>query len=561
MKFIVYAIGSLLASSCLVKGDRATNVLDKKRLLRNAIPYDRTRQMADQDDVYLYSEDSNVFDYFDAKYGNKQIDDETYPQANIYPTDSVKFKSCINIETEDYDLLLDNIVGYAKKNIVSSTRSYVLFDLCESGNCATGTDNTFMVDLNTYIQATIDNGPAEREKTCEACQEYANTCNGRRKDRRLDEYATTNCTYVIFDENACDKCSEYDCWDNYNDDQSGAYEELEDWIVQNTECIQTGSQWKDFDLYQAWTCNEDGTGIEMGVFIDQYCRMQQKQFTFEDDRIEQSQDIIDMMFNKPISCQDDDWYYLDFDSAVAMTYGECVAYVDDISEACGMLFYSDFVPRKISNCGTTQNITKLLYQSGDEDFVEYDEARKDLYSRQERKIKWYTFDLSADDALDGASTCKAVSSVYEQSKSLGSGIWKWLVFVAGMAVGFFGAVYCGLHFQKRQKLKQVQDIEESVKKIPARDYRAMEDQMSPRREPVSPRSRSLLTDEERKEHLEDSKGEEHGISTALKVKKSFSKVRSLIQSKSFRKETEQVEDDMVILDATGGDEVMNVSEQ
>ena len=130
-----------------------------------------------------------------------------------------------------------------------------------------------------------------------------------------------------------------------------------------------------------------------------------------------------------------------------------------------------------------------------------------------------------------------------------------------MAVGFFGAVYCGLHFQKRQKLKQVQDIEESVKKIPARDYRAMEDQMSPRREPVSPRSRSLLTDEERKEHLEDSKGEEHGISTALKVKQSFSKVRSLIQSKSFRKETEQVEDDMVILDATGGDEVMYVSEQ
>jgi hypothetical protein len=546
MKFIRRVTSSVLLYSPLTTAEVVrSKKINSERVRRNSIPHDHVRQLEDQNSYY-YGDDQNIFNFIEEKYGDSQIQDDGYNRMQISPNQMVQFRSCVAVETENYNLLLDNLVDYTKEGVLTSIQNYVLFDICSSSDC-NDDDNVFVVDLETYIGATLDSGPAERQKTCEACKEYADTCTSGGDDgerRYLEQITETNCTYVMFDEDTCLKCSEYNCWD---DDQAD-FENIENWVSQYAECSQLNYQWNDLDLYARWTCNKQGTGMEMGVFIDPYCTMQQTQleytnFVQDSGYAEESQDVVDMMFQGKISCQDDDWYYLDYDSYMEMVEGgdQCHAYEDDISEACGELFYSDFVPRKASDCGSPQNVASILAANGDDEYEEYDAARQSLY---EENSDWYTFDISALQVLDGASTCESVRVKYnravrEMYMSRGS-IGKWIAWIAAMAVGVLLLLSVQMSRRKAGKKSELPDgyaqaTEETLQKIRRRKQEIVRSDWAPQREEEPDWSEQVETP-----HLPRS----------LDIKKSLSRVKSLIKSRSKRVEDDDKEEPLVIIDRT-----------
>lgn len=538
----------LSPSSLLTVEAMKSKSIKSEPLLRRGKQIDYRRQLENQNSTY-YGDDQNVFTFLEETYGNTQIQDDGYNRMRVTPNQMVQFRSCVPVETENYNLLLDNLVEYTKEGVLKSIKDYVLFDLCSSGEC-NDDDNVFMVDLGTFITATIDHGPSEREKTCEACKTYEDACAsaGDGDRRHLEQMSESNCTYVLFDENTCSKCSEYNCWD---DDQVD-FEDIENWVSQYAECSELHYQWNNLDLYGRWTCNQLGTGMEMGVFIDPYCTMQQTQleytnFVQDSGYAEESQGVSDMMFQGKISCKDDDWYYLDYDSYVEMVEGgnQCQAYEDDISEACGELFYSDFVPRKASDCGSPQNIAYLLSVNGDDEYAEYDAARQTLY---EANSDWYTFDISALQTLDGASTCESVRINYNKAvraiyMTRGS-IEKWIPLIAAMAI----MVLVVIHVQSRRKSDKVpvhtdgyvEEKEETVQKVSrSRKHEIKSSDWAPPRQEVPDWADQVETPQSPR---------------SLDIKKSLSRVKSLIKSRSKRVEDDEKEEPLVIIDTTQYDD-------
>eukprot|EP00980_Cylindrotheca_fusiformis_P001306 scaffold333_cov133-Cylindrotheca_fusiformis.AAC.32 len=449
--------------------------MDTAKLRMQGLRLGDIRRLEDQSSNN-YGDDQNVFNFLEETYGNTQFQDDGYNRIQVNPNQNVQFRSCVTIETENYNLLLDNLEEYTRDGVLTSIRDYVLFDLCSSGEC-NNDENVFEIDLETFIGATIYQGPENREKICEACLTYEDTCQSERGGvrRQLDQRTDSNCTYVLFDEEACNKCGEYDCW---NDDQDD-YESIDNWVSQYAECSELHYQWNNLDLYGRWTCNEQGTGVEMGVFIDPYCTMQQTQLQFsnfvqDSGYIDESQGVLDMVFQGKISCRDDDWYFLDYDSYMEIVQNgdQCEAYEDEISEACGGLFYGDYVPRRASDCGSAQNIANILASNGNEDYEEYETARKMLY---EESLDWYTYDITALQAYDGASTCEAVRVKYNRAvramyMSRGK-LEKWIPLIAGLAI----AVLLALRGQMSRNSKIVNEPasddsyveakEETLKKI------------------------------------------------------------------------------------------------
>jgi hypothetical protein len=178
--------------------------------------------------------------------------------------------------------------------------------------------------------------------------------------------------------------------------------------------------------------------LRVGVFIDQYCRMYHSSIGFtnlmQDDDYQyvyQSQDILPMMFNDVIECKDNEYRtYVDYDTYLEMVENGEWADEDeeedgDVSEACAAIFNGDFVPRSLGYCGQSVNITQQMIQEadeseyqqqdqdeegqGDQNMYQYIMAQQMLYNTYGESTDWYTYDLSAESVLDGASICEALS--------------------------------------------------------------------------------------------------------------------------------------------------------
>lgn len=86
---------------------------------------------------------------------------------------SIQFSQCLSLTTQPYS---SDIFNAAKSGTVKSENSYVLFDACKTSECSYAAENNlYMVDLKTYIRATM---PYYYQKTyryclvCQASEEY-----------------------------------------------------------------------------------------------------------------------------------------------------------------------------------------------------------------------------------------------------------------------------------------------------------------------------------------------------------------------------------------------------
>jgi len=177
---------------------------------------------------------------------------------------SLKFEQCQFVKAYD-----DELAGEDSETILA-TRRFVIFRLCPTGSCDSCSYNfgEYIVDLEEYLEATVDYQKEIQEDMCDACQECNNweeneeneegeDDEGRRR-RRLQNYNVD-----------CDSCYD-ECMKIENMEDNGyidATEFLECQMVYDPEDDGKGA------LYAGPLCASNGSKIKIGLFTDEECNV------------------------------------------------------------------------------------------------------------------------------------------------------------------------------------------------------------------------------------------------------------------------------------------------
>eukprot|EP00545_Synedropsis_sp_CCMP1620_P007324 CAMPEP_0119002804 /NCGR_PEP_ID=MMETSP1176-20130426/134_1 /TAXON_ID=265551 /ORGANISM="Synedropsis recta cf, Strain CCMP1620" /LENGTH=419 /DNA_ID=CAMNT_0006954329 /DNA_START=460 /DNA_END=1719 /DNA_ORIENTATION=- len=180
---------------------------------------------------------------------------------------SVKFEKCQFIKAYDDEMAEDEDAG-----TVLATKRFVIFKLCPNNSCSTCTYNygEYMVDLDTYLAATVEYQQELQQDMCDACDECGNDEEEEEADEEEDadededEDRKRKRRNLAVD---CDSCYD-ECQKIENMEDNGyidATEFLECAMIYDPE-----DDAKDA-LYAGPMCASSGTKIKIGVFSDEYC--------------------------------------------------------------------------------------------------------------------------------------------------------------------------------------------------------------------------------------------------------------------------------------------------
>eukprot|EP00569_Conticribra_weissflogii_P000900 CAMPEP_0171357300 /NCGR_PEP_ID=MMETSP0878-20121228/46169_1 /TAXON_ID=67004 /ORGANISM="Thalassiosira weissflogii, Strain CCMP1336" /LENGTH=701 /DNA_ID=CAMNT_0011863339 /DNA_START=100 /DNA_END=2204 /DNA_ORIENTATION=- len=253
---------------------------------------------------------------------------------------SVKFSQCVDVRTKNEDLFSDELIAYAQSGSVVSSKSFVLFHVCQGDNCYyESDDDLYIVDLGTYLANVATYHADKRQNFCEACEQFQDTCvveeeevaeddaaeeeeaaeedgaegeaeegedepeeegegeeaEGQQAegeedepDRKLKTASRRTANYIDCDQCLANNCYADDEADGDLDDgaqQQQNMDELErqvsEWIANLGECQESGSQDANGNnLYIGVMCDSYGDGVELAVFLDEECSMYTSQHTF-----------------------------------------------------------------------------------------------------------------------------------------------------------------------------------------------------------------------------------------------------------------------------------------
>jgi hypothetical protein len=218
---------------------------------------------------------------------------------------SVKFEKCQFVKSYDVDLAEDE-----DSTTVLATKRFVIFRLCPENSCSSCNYNygEYIVDLETYLESTVEYQQELQENMCEACQDCGNWDDQYAQNqndgggRRLQSYSVD-----------CDSCYE-ECQKIENMEENG--------YVDATEFLECAMIYDPEDdsktaLYAGPMCASSGSKIKIGVFSDEYCNV-----------LDSSKDVDDYLM-------DDDGYQMNLSHALLKTvYAEdscvsCTSYDDD----------------------------------------------------------------------------------------------------------------------------------------------------------------------------------------------------------------------------------------
>ncbi|KAL7461522.1 hypothetical protein ACHAXS_001941 [Conticribra weissflogii] len=249
---------------------------------------------------------------------------------------SVKFSQCVDVRTKNEDLFSEELIAYAQSGSLVSSKSYVLFHVCQGNNCYYESDeDLYIVDLGTYLANVATYHADKRQNYCEACERFQDTCvveeeeveeeevveeedaaeegeaaegenaeegedepeeegegaegeegeDEDEPDRKLKKVSRRTANYID-----CDQCFEYNCYADDADLDDGAQQqqnmdELErqvsEWIANLGECQESGMQDANGNnLYIGAMCDSYGDGVELAVFLDEECSMYTSEYTF-----------------------------------------------------------------------------------------------------------------------------------------------------------------------------------------------------------------------------------------------------------------------------------------
>lgn len=220
---------------------------------------------------------------------------------------------------------------------------------------------------------------------------------GRRSRRRLAQKQ-----YVD-----CDTCSSMGCFQEDQDGQNQnqnqiTLEGMVEWVQQNSECQETGVQWNGLDLYSSFMCNDDGTGVELAIFLDDDCQVYNSQASYSDiyqnnGYLQNSHSVVTYPFVYDINCAEDiEWASPE---EAANDNGEEEQDQNEQPEPnqyCQQLVQDQLT--EIGNCYADGN------QQNQQDDQANDENQNSYFANQ-------VYDLSQEDSEDPYAICAVVTSL------------------------------------------------------------------------------------------------------------------------------------------------------
>lgn len=197
---------------------------------------------------------------------NRRLDqaEEYIPDISTY---AVKFEQCQFVKTYS-----DEVAEDEDQLTVLDTQRFVIFRLCPTENSYGGTQTCgscnynygeYLVDLEQYLEATVQYYQEEQENMCQACEEACQQDDANQNQDNGDDGGRRR---KLQD---CSTCTD-ECYKIENMEANGyidATEFLECQMIYDPEDDGSG----DIALYAGPMCASDGTKIKIGVFEDEYC--------------------------------------------------------------------------------------------------------------------------------------------------------------------------------------------------------------------------------------------------------------------------------------------------
>jgi hypothetical protein len=421
MKFLPVALSALVGVASAKKSFSGAKLrermnkgkFDKKALLKNAKPYDRKTK--------------------------RKLDEEEAWEINGYY--SIQYDTCLNLKVESEDLIDEDYINYAANGQLVATKSYILFDVCATMNCYYDGDDSkmsFIVDIPSFFEAFVEYLPNQVEEYCKGCEENEDYClgnldaqqdgdgdgaeqeeaeedNGERKLKKTGRRKLENGAVVEYIN--CDQCEAYECFeaedeDGQEEEDDGEQYDFEDaieWLYGLSECSEMeDAAWNNLALSAGLICNDDGSGIEVGVFADEDCTIFAPGLSYANYMAYDAQtyygmsaEVVEYMFTNDFSCYYQEVEYInpytemdDEEENQEEDNGEA----PEAAEWCQQLFNGDFAATNTADCGA----------DGDEEQEEQEEQEED---ENAVNYDWYTYDLTEDQMEDTYEVCQVINAI------------------------------------------------------------------------------------------------------------------------------------------------------
>jgi len=189
---------------------------------------------------------------------------------------SLKFQKCQFVKAYDDELAEDE-----DAETVLATKHFVVFRLCPSNSCDSCNYGygEYLVDMEEYLEATIEYAKDKQEEICDQCEEECdgyyenqNQGNGEEEGENNEEadrrrLSSSDCRDCI---DTCEKIE--------NMEENG-YIDATDFV----ECQEIQDEGDDgYALYAGAMCASNGSKIKIGVFRDNECRVLNSELDVED---------------------------------------------------------------------------------------------------------------------------------------------------------------------------------------------------------------------------------------------------------------------------------------
>jgi hypothetical protein len=319
---------------------------------------------------------------------HRRVEDEN--ENNFDGNYNLQFAQCVDVKLLDNDLFSDDVIEYTKAGEIISTKSYVLFHVCQQGACDSASeDDLYLLDLSTYVMNVASYHASVKGDYCNACDTYYNDFCGAYQSASTDDavaatdyYDTDDAGRKLVEQRSrrttsyitCSQCEAYGCTGN-SDDVADDNEEdvVMELITQLSSCLNAGVSWNNNNLYVGFMCSPyDGDGVEIAIFLDEKCTVYTNQKSFADipsyyiynsaDTFAMAETYIKYAFTKTMSCTDEV-----FDDPANEDNGNNDDAQEDQEEVngyCSNIFETEMVA--FNSC------SKNIYQSGTYSFYEYD---------------------------------------------------------------------------------------------------------------------------------------------------------------------------------------------
>ena len=182
---------------------------------------------------------------------------------------SLKFEQCQFVKAYDDELAEDE-----DSTTVLATKRFVIFRLCPTGMCDSCTYDfgEYIVDLEEYLEATVEYQQEIQENMCNACEECGNYEENEENDQDQDEDERRRALAIRKLQNYdvdCDSCYD-ECMKIENMEDNG--------YVDATEFLECQMIYDPEDdgktaLYAGPMCASSGSKIKIGVFYDEDCNV------------------------------------------------------------------------------------------------------------------------------------------------------------------------------------------------------------------------------------------------------------------------------------------------